>query len=165
MKNLIVAVAVSTAIGFALGGMKASGPAPVVAAPPIPTPGVYDVTESTATSAWAPYAWTLSDCGKECLHVLSHSSDTQWELDLAWSATADGNRGAWVGERTNPGMACLVGTPQAYQTGPFAMKYIIRPDLTGFVNMKFSQDNPSCSGETDMRSRELALRRAPAVWS
>ncbi|MHC9297174.1 hypothetical protein ACRCUN_32330 [Mycobacterium sp. LTG2003] len=165
MKNVIVAVTGSMAIGFALGGIKASGPAAEVPAPPVPVPGLYSVTESAADHAWDPYDWTLTECGPECLHVLSHSSDAGWQLDLSWSPTADANRGAWVGERTNPGMACRVGTPEEFHTGPFTTKYFIRPDLTGFVNMGFSQDNPSCSGDTETRSRSLMLQRAPSIWS
>ncbi|MGV0744531.1 hypothetical protein [Mycolicibacterium sp. XJ870] len=168
MKDLVVGVATAMIIGFVIGGIKASGPhfpAPAVPAPPLPQPGAYTVIESTPESTWPPYDWTLSDCGPECVHVLSQSSDNRWQLELSWSSTADANRGAWVGERTNPGMSCKLGAPEEYRTGPFTMKYIIRPDLTGFINMKFSQDNPSCSGDTDMRSRELTLRKAPTVWS
>ncbi|MGV9802793.1 hypothetical protein ACWDTP_32550 [Mycobacterium sp. NPDC003449] len=165
MRNLAVAVAGSAAVGFAIGAIRADAPPAVAAAPPAPVPGVYAVTETAQQLSWAPYEWTLSDCGPECLHVLSHSSDNNWQLDLAWSPAADGRRGAWVGERTNPGMGCQLGTAREHQTGPFTMKYIIRPDLTGFINMGFSQNNPSCAGETDARSRQLALRRAPSRWS
>lgn len=171
MKNLIPAVAVSTAIGFVVGGMEASTPPAEPAAnpaPPLPVPGVYLVTETAATDIFEPYDWSLSDCGPRCLHVLSHSPGApgaSWDMDLPWVASADDNQGAWVGEHTNPGMVCDVDTPEQHQTGPVKMKYIIRPDLTGFVNMGFSHDNPSCAGDTEPRSRNLVLRRAPMVWS
>lgn len=165
MKNVIVAVTGSMLIGFALGGIKASGPAADVAPPPVPVPGVYSVTESAANHAWDPYDWTLTECGPECIHVFSDSAGNGWQLDLSWSPSADGYRGAWVGERTNPGMSCQAGTPEEFHTGPFTTKYFIRPDLTGFVNMVFSQENPSCAGDTDTRSRTLMLRRAPSIWS
>lgn len=168
MKDAIVLVAVSLAIGFALGGLKASGPpvaAPEPPAPPLPTPGIYTVTEKSTSDAWEPYDWTLSDCGPTCLRVLAPASEGGWQMDLAWNPAADRHTGAWVGERTNPGIRCQIGTPDEYQTGPVPLKYVIRADLTGFVNMKFSPDNPSCSGDTVMRGRELTLERAKSVWS
>lgn len=168
MKDLIALVAVSLAIGFAIGGLKASGPpaaAPELPAPPLPTPGVYTVTEKSATNTWEPYDWTLSDCGPRCLRVLAPVSEGGWQMDLVWNAAADRHQGAWVGERVNPGLRCGGGTPGEYTTGPVSLKYVIRADLTGFVNMKFSKENPSCSGETVMRGRELALQRAKSVWS
>lgn len=171
MKNVVAAVVVSTAIGFVVGGMQASGPPAeptATPAPPLPDPGVYLVTETAASEHFEPYDWSLSECGPRCLHVLSHSpgaAGASWDMDMPWISAADHDRGAWVGEHTNPGMVCDAGTPQQYQTGPVKMKYIIRVDLTGFVNMGFSQDNPSCTGETEPRSRNLVLRRAPMVWS
>ena len=74
------------------------------------------------------------------------------------------DKGAWVGERVNPGMTCRPGG-SALKTGPVPFKYVIRPDLTGFVNMKFSRESPSCWGETAIRGQQLALTRAKAVWS
>ncbi|MUL83782.1 MULTISPECIES: hypothetical protein [unclassified Mycolicibacterium] len=168
MKDVIALVAVSLAIGFAIGGLKASGPpaaAPEPLAPPLPVPGVYTVTESSADSSPQPYDWMLSDCGPQCLRVLSPASEGSWQMDLSWNSAADRHRGAWVGERVRPGMRCWVGAPDAYTTGPVPLKYVIRADLTGFVNMKFSQENPSCSGETAMRGRELTLQRAKSVRS
>ncbi|MDH6194982.1 hypothetical protein M2272_001611 [Mycobacterium frederiksbergense] len=168
MKDLIVLVVVSLAIGFTIGGLKASGPpaaAPELPAPPLPRPGVYTVAEKSTDSAPKSDDWILTECGPQCLRVRSTTSDNEWQMDLPWNSTADRHRGAWVGERVNPGMRCQDGTPDGHQTGPVPLKYVIRADLTGFVNMKFSPENPSCSGETAMRGREFALRRAKAVWS
>ncbi|MGV0814568.1 hypothetical protein ABQF34_21595 [Mycolicibacterium boenickei] len=168
MKDLIALVAVSAAIGFAIGGLKASGPpaaAPELPAPPLPRPGVYTVTETSTDSAREPSDWILSDCGPQCLHVVSSTSDSEWEMDLSWNPAADRHKGAWVGERVSPGVRCWAGAPDEYTTGPIPSKYVIRADLTGFVNMNFSQENPSCRGETAMRGHEFALQRAKSVWS
>ncbi|MGW4098196.1 hypothetical protein [Mycobacterium sp. NPDC004974] len=167
MKDAIVLVAVSLAIGFALGGLRSSGPpvaAPELPAPPLPRPGVYTVTETSGHPAPEPYDWTLSGCGPQCLRVHSPAPEGAWQLDLAWDSAADRHKGAWVGERVNPGMQCRPGSPQL-KTGPVPFKYVIRADLTGFVNMKFSRESPSCWGDTAMRGQELALKRAKAVWS
>ncbi|OCB14806.1 hypothetical protein A5717_01695 [Mycolicibacterium porcinum] len=167
MKDAIVLIAVSLAIGFALGGLTSSGPpaaAPEPPAPPLPRPGVYTVTEPSSDTAPEPYDWTLSGCGTRCLRVHSPASDGEWQLDLSWDADADRQKGAWVGERVNPGMRCKAGA-LAQKTGPVPFKYVIRPDLTGFVNMKFSEENPSCWGETVMRGQKLTLKRAKPVWS
>jgi hypothetical protein len=168
LKDLIALVAVSLAIGFAIGGLKASGPpvaAPEPPAPPVPPPGVYVVSEKSVGRPSEPYDWILSDCGPQCLRVLAPVSEGAWQMDLAWDSAADRHRGAWVGERVNPAMRCWVGAPDEYKTGPVPSKYVIRADLTGFVNMKFSQENPSCSGETAMRGREFTLQRAKSVRS
>ncbi|OMC39838.1 hypothetical protein A5740_25755 [Mycobacterium sp. GA-1841] len=168
MKDLIALVAVSSAIGFALGGLKSSAPpveAPEIPAPPLPRAGVYTVTETASGTAVAPDEWTLSGCGSRCLRVLSTDVDGSWQLDLSWTPSADRHHGAWVGERLSPGEHCFVGAPDEYTTDPVPFKYVIRPDLTGFVNMKFTRDNPSCRGETGMRGQQLALTRAKAVWS
>ncbi|MED5812916.1 hypothetical protein VST63_11145 [Mycolicibacterium sp. 050232] len=167
MKDAIVLVAVSLAIGFALGGLRSSGPPaapPELPAPPLPRPGVYSVTETSGGSAPQPYDWTLSDCGPQCLRVYYPAPEGSWRLDLAWDSAADRHKGAWVGERVHPGIQCEVGSLQA-KTGPVPFKYVIRPDLTGFVNMKFSQERPSCWGDTAMRGQELSLKRAKPVWS
>ncbi|MGA5544356.1 hypothetical protein ACPCIR_21065 [Mycobacterium sp. NPDC051198] len=167
MKELIAPVAASLAIGFAIGGLQSSGPpaaAPQAPVPPLPRPGLYTVTETSADRAPEPYNWTLSGCGPQCLHVLSPAPEGTWQLDLAWDPAADRHNGAWVGERVNPGMQCRPGSPE-YKTGPIPFKYVIRADLTGFVNMKFSRDSPSCRGDTAMRGQQLALQRAKAVWS
>lgn len=167
MKDAIVLVAVSLAIGFALGGLQSSGPpaaAPEPPVPPLPRPGVYTVTETSGNAAPHPYDWTLTGCGPECLRVHSPAPEGDWQLDLSWDAAADRHKGAWVGERVNPGVQCRPGSSQP-KTGPVAFKYVIRRDLTGFVNMKFSRESPSCWGETVMRGQELALKRAKPVWS
>ncbi|KHO23728.1 hypothetical protein QQ44_16065 [Mycolicibacterium setense] len=167
MKDAIVLVAVSLAIGFALGGLQASGPpaaAPQPPAPPLPRPGVYTVTETSGHPAPKPYDWMLSNCGPQCLRVDSPAPEGAWQLDLSWDSAADRHKGAWVGERVNPGMQCRAGSIQD-RTGPVPFKYVIRRDLTGFVNMKFSEESPSCWGDTAMRGQELALKRAKAVWS
>jgi hypothetical protein len=167
LKDAIVLVAVSLAIGFALGGLQSSGPpaaAPEPPAPPLPRPGVYIVTEVAGNAAPHPYDWTLTGCGPRCLRVHSPTPEGAWQLDLSWDATADRHKGAWVGERVNPGMQCKPGSPQQ-KTGPVAFKYVVRRDLTGFVNMKFSRDSPSCSGDTAMRGQRLELKRAKPVWS
>ncbi|OMB93868.1 hypothetical protein A5733_15500 [Mycobacterium sp. NS-7484] len=167
MKDAIVLVAVSLAIGFALGGLRSSGPPvapPELPAPPLPRAGVYTVTETSSETAPEPYDWTLSGCGSRCLRVLSTDVDGSWQLDLLWDTAADRHKGAWVGERINPGMQCEAGSLQT-TTGPVPYKYVIRADLTGFVNMKFSPESPSCSGDTVMRGQELTLTRAKVVWS
>ncbi|MCW1821463.1 hypothetical protein A5731_04515 [Mycolicibacterium conceptionense] len=167
MKDAIVLVAVSLAIGFALGGLQASAPpapVPEPPAPPLPRPGVYTVTETSGDATPQPYDWMLSGCGPRCLRVHSPATEGAWQLDLAWDSGADRHKGAWVGERVSPGMQCKAGA-LAEKTGPVAFKYVIRRDLTGFVNMKFSEDNPSCWGETVMRGQELTLKRAKPVWS
>lgn len=167
MKDAIVLVAVSLAIGFALGGLQASGPpaaAPQLPAPPLPRPGVYTVTETSGHPAPKPYDWILSGCGPECLRVHSPTPEGAWQLDLSWDSAADRHKGAWVGERVHSGMRCRAGGIQD-TTGPVPFKYVIRPDLTGFVNMKFSRDSPSCWGDTAVRGQELALKRAKPVWS
>lgn len=165
MKDAIVLVAVSLAIGFALGGLQSSGPpaaAPALPAPPLPRPGVYTVTETSGDRAPEPYNWTLSDCGPRCLRVVSPESEGAWQMDLQWDPAADRHKGAWVGEHINPGVRCPA---DGSKTGPVPLKYVIRADLTGFVNLKFSEQSPSCWGETVMLGRRLALRRATAVWS
>lgn len=167
MKDAIVLVAVSLAIGFALGGLRSSAPpaaSPELPAPPLPRPGVYTVTETSGDAAPEPYDWTLSSCGPRCLRVQSPAREGEWQLDLAWDSAADRHQGAWVGERVNPGMQCEPGG-LAPKTGPVPFKYVIRRDLTGFVNMKFSEDSPSCWGDTAMRGQQLALKRAKPVWS
>lgn len=167
MKVLIAPVAASLAIGFAVGGLQSSAPpaaVPEPPAPPLPRAGLYTVTETSAQRAPDPYNWTLSECGPQCLRVLSPSPEGTWQLDLAWDPGADRHKGAWVGERVNPGMTCRPGG-SALKTGPVPFKYVIRPDLTGFVNMKFSRESPSCWGETAIRGQQLALTRAKAVWS
>lgn len=167
MKDAIVLVAVSLAIGFALGGLQSSGPPaapPELPVPPLPKPGIYAVTETSGDAAPQPYDWTLSNCGPQCLRVYSPAPEGTWQLDLAWDSAADRHQGAWVGERVHPGIQCEVGSLQA-KTDPVPFKYVIRPDLTGFVNMKFSQEHPSCWGDTAMRGQELALKRAKPVWS
>ena len=83
-------------------------------------------------------------------------------MDLPWDPAADRHKGAWVGEHINPGVRCPA---DGSKTGPVPLKYVIRADLTGFVNLKFSEQSPSCWGETVMLGRRLALRRATAVWS
>ncbi|OWM05867.1 hypothetical protein B7435_09420 [Mycolicibacterium peregrinum] len=167
MKELIAPVAASLAIGFAIGGLQSSGPpvaAPQAPVPPLPRPGLYTVTETSTDRASEPYNWTLSGCGPQCLHVLSPSPEGTWQLDLAWDAAADRHTGAWVGERINPGVPCRPGSREL-KTGPVPFKYVIRRDLTGFVNMKFSRESPSCWGETAMRGQQLALQRAKPMWS
>lgn len=165
MKDLIVLVAVSVTIGFALGGLKASAPpsaAPEPTAPPLPRPGLYLVTEQTGPDMAEP-DWILSGCGPRCLRARAAAGT--WQMDLSWNAAADRHRGAWVGERIDPGMRCWAGAPDEYQRGPVPLKYVVRADLTGFVNMKFTRENPSCRGETEMRGREFTLQRAKSLWS
>ncbi|MCA4722162.1 hypothetical protein [Mycolicibacterium fortuitum] len=167
MKELIAPAAASLAIGFAIGGLQSSGPpapAPELPAPRLPRPGVYTVTETSGDAAPEPYDWTLSGCGPQCLRVHSPEPEGAWQLDLSWDSAADRRKGAWVGERINPGMPCQAGA-LAQRTGPVPFKYVIRADLTGFVNMKFSAESPSCWGETVMRGQELTLKRAKPVWS
>ena len=168
LKDLIVPVAVSLAIGFTIGGLKSAAPpagVPQLPAPPLPQPGAYTVTEATSDGVPVSHEWILSECGPPCLRVWSSDPGEAWQMELSWDPGADRRRGAWVGERTLPGTRCWAGAPDEYTTAPIPSTYVLRADLTGFVNLKFSRENPSCSGEVGMRGREFTLQRARGALS